>query len=479
MKNYFIGRKTFSYINKANSNLYKLEYEVRGLLNLRSSEIQESINKNGFSYPFKKISALNIGNPQAMNQSPLTFSREVIACFLSNFSQNKDAILRADLYKKYCDSGNYTNFLGINLIRRNVANFISNRDNSLDIRYKDVIMTNGAGRSIRCILESLMNSDRDAAMIPIPTFPLYPAALAILNKHSIGYELDEENGWSLKIEDIRINYRRAYDRGLIPKVFIIINPGNPTGNVLSKENIQDIVKFCFDNKMIIFADEVYQDNIYNEAYKFHSVRKITSQMHYPYNKTIVFSTHSTSKGIYGECGLRGGYLEGYNVPDLIWENIMKVKSYDICPNIIGQLSMDLLVNPPTLSNASQKTVSLYNQEVYKIYKELKEKSQLMSNILNTIPRFSCQNINGAMYAFPTVDIPSFRIEEAKAKNMNPDMLFALQLLEETGIVCVPGSGFGPKKGTYHIRLTNLLSPTSELEKLMLSLKEFTINYFKI
>lgn len=199
-------------------------------------------------------------------------------------------------------------------------------------------------------------------------------------------------------------------------------------------------------------------------------------MPYLYNKTIVVSCNSGSKGYYGECGLRAGYLDFYNALDLIYENILKSKMFEICPSIISQLSIDLLVSPPNSSNASNETVKLHKEEV-KINTELKLKSQIMSKILNTIPGFSCQNIDGAMYAFPRINIPSFLIEEAFKKNMTPDMLYALALVEETGIVCVPGSGFGQKEGTYHIRLTNLLNPVSELENMICKIKEFTIKYF--
>ncbi len=54
---------------------------------------------------------------------------------------------------------------------------------------------------------------------------------------------------------------------------VVINPGNPTGQVLSKENIKNIIKWAYDNKLFIMADEVYQDNVYAEGSKFHSFKK--------------------------------------------------------------------------------------------------------------------------------------------------------------------------------------------------------------
>lgn len=473
-------RRSYVTLENMNKNLIKAEYQVRGTVVIKSSEIQEKLNKGNLSYPFQKLTLLNIGNPQALKQEPITFPREVIGSFLSNFSSNKDAVLRANQYKKELDSiGNYTQFCGIKQIRKNVAKFISQRDNIEDISYKDIILTNGAGGAIKVVFDSIINSNKDAVMTPIPQYPLYSALIQLLNSNLIGYELNEEGGWCLDLENIKLQYKSAYNKGLNPKIFVIINPGNPTGNVLSKENIEEIVKFCYEHKMIIIADEVYQNNIYNETKSFISVRKTVNSMPYPYNKTIVFSCNSVSKGYYGECGLRGGYLDIYNAPEMMRDIILKSKSLEVCPNIIGQLSMDLLINPPTSYNASSNTIKLFNQEKNAIFNNLKLKAELMSKILNTIPRFSCQKIDGAMYAFPSIDIPQFRIDEAKLKNVEPDMLFALALLEETGIVSVPGSGFGQKQGTHHIRLTNLVNPFNELEEMLGNLKSFSNKYFNI
>lgn len=89
-------KKGYTNLNNANKHLIKLEYEILGLVSKKSSEIQKSINSGSSSYAFDKLTVLNIGNPQALKQLPLTFPREVIACFLINYSNNKDAFLRAN-----------------------------------------------------------------------------------------------------------------------------------------------------------------------------------------------------------------------------------------------------------------------------------------------------------------------------------------------------------------------------------------------
>ncbi len=80
----------------------------------------------------------------------------------------------------------------------------------------------------------------------------------------------------------------------------MINPGNPTGNVLSEDNLIDTIKFCYDHHLLILSDEVYQNNIYDSKKKFHSMRKVAMNMPKPYNNITVLSYNSTSKGYYGE-----------------------------------------------------------------------------------------------------------------------------------------------------------------------------------
>lgn len=139
--------------------------------------------------------------------------------------------------------------------------------------------------------------------------------------------------------------------------------------------------------------------------------------------------------------------------------------------------MDLLVNPPNRENCSEQTVSKYNEEVQKIMVEQKEKALMMYKKLNAMKRFKSNEIEGAMYAFPAIDFPDSVIQKAKEAKMSPDYYYALQLLENTGLTTVAGSGFGQKEGTYHIRLTNLISPKEEMMKMLDKIEEFNDKFF--
>lgn len=101
------------------------------------------------------------------------------------------------------------------------------------------------------------------------------------------------------------------------------------------------------NRLLIIADEVYRQNIYKEGAKFVSFRRVLERMPDQYrSKCELASLHSTSKGLLGECGLRGGYLYVHNFnPDVI-EQLVKLKSINLCSNSIGQVMVDLMCNPP-------------------------------------------------------------------------------------------------------------------------------------
>lgn len=95
------------------------------------------------------------------------------------------------------------------------------------------------------------------------------------------------------------------------------------------------------------ADEVYQENIYKEGAEFVSIRKTLHDMGEPYASEVeLVSMHSTSKGLTGECGLRGGYFEVHNLSERASEMLYKLKSINLCSNTLGQIATGLLVDPP-------------------------------------------------------------------------------------------------------------------------------------
>ena len=111
-----------------------------------------------------------------------------------------------------------------------------------------------------------------------------------------------------------------------------------------------------------------------------------------------------------------------------------------------------MLRPP---QPGDESYPLYKEEVDTIFNGLKERSRKLVEGLNKIPGITCQPADGAMYAFPRVEVPQGAIEKAKELGTTPDNLYALSLLEETGICVVPASGFGQAKGRVGFRTTFL------------------------
>jgi len=460
-----------------NQRVIKAEYLVRGPIAIKAQDYQVKLKK-GEKFAFENLLPLNIGNPQALGQSPIQFPREVLGSLFHSNKSNIDAFNRIQHYLSDIHSvEHYTDYRGMEFVRNNIAEFIKKRDQIENITKENIFLTNGAGGGIKLVMESIINSPDDAIMIPIPQYPLYSALIALFGCHPAGYYLKEEDAWSLDLEELKQEYKKHYDQGKNMKALVVINPGNPTGNILSESNIADIIKFCYDHGMIILADEVYQYNVYNPDKKFTSVRSVLSKLPYPYNTTTLFSFHSISKGVFGECGMRGGYVDMLNVHHEILAVMKKLKILDICPNIAGQVLTDLMVKPPTYEDSSKETVDLFNKQQKDNFDNLKIKADILSKELNTIPRISCQKIDGALYAFPKIDIPDFRIKQAQKLGEHPDAIFAMSLLDNTGIVSVPGVGFKQREGTSHIRLTNLINPKEEMVNMVEKLRVFCDDYF--
>ena len=97
--------------------------------------------------------------------------------------------------------------------------------------------------------------------------------------------------------------------------------------------------------------------------------------------------------------------------------------------------------------------------------------------MNQIEGITCQPIEGAMYAFPKIAMPPKAIAQASKENMNADVMYCLSLLRETGICCVPGSGFGQQEGTYHLRMT-FLPEEDKLKKALDSFENHHINFMR-
>ena len=130
----------------------------------------------------------------------------------------------------------------------------------------------------------MIRNSNDGIIIPIPQYPLYSALLTLGNGELLPYYLDEERNWGLDAEALERLVTKAIDDGISPRAIVVINPGNPTGQVMSREDLQNIIRICHTHNIMICADEVYQENIYKEGTEFLSMRRILNEMGAPYNE---------------------------------------------------------------------------------------------------------------------------------------------------------------------------------------------------
>ncbi len=175
----------------------------------------------------------------------------------------------------------------------------------------------------------------------------------------MGYILDEENGWAMHIPQLEAELYKARSKGTTVRALAVINPGNPTGQCLTIENMKAVVRFCLKEKLVLVADEVYQENIWKKGMEFHSFKKVLCMMGDEAKGLEMFSFHSVSKGFFGECGRRGGYMEMVNIHPEVKQELYKLSSIDLCSNTDGQIMMSCMVAPPKPGDVSYE---LYESE---------------------------------------------------------------------------------------------------------------------
>jgi aspartate/methionine/tyrosine aminotransferase len=465
--------------NHLSETLLRAEYAVRGPIVIRAQQLEAQ---------GRKIIYCNIGNPQALKQRPLTFMRQVLCLLEYPELLEHEALRRAFpddvversrfiLSKHGHGLGAYTQSAGIPFIRQAVADFITRRD-GIPSDPARVILTDGASKGAQAVLTALLRSPNDGFMIPIPQYPLYSASLALFGGHQIGYFLDETSGWQLREEVLTESYERATALGVHPVGLVVINPGNPTGAVLSRDNIEMVLGFARNRGLAVIADEVYQENVYASGRSFCSFAKVLHAR--GDTETPLFSLHSVSKGFLGECGHRGGYLEMRNIPGDVLDQFIKLQSIGLCANVPGQIATYLMVSPPEVGQVSH---ALYAKERDGILHDLASKAEILGKGINEIPGMSVDTPQGAMYAFvrfelpadPKVDMAAMSPAQREAYMAEKDSAYCLALLEETGICVVPGSGFGQPPGTLHFR-TTFLPPRDEIQELVTRLGSFHVRY---
>jgi len=287
----------------------------------------------------------------------------------------------------------------------------------------DIFVTTGASEAIEICLTALVN-DGENVLTPTPGYPLYTAISSKLQMMENPYYLDESNGWQPDIEDIK---SKINDK---TKAIVLINPNNPTGSLYSKEILLQIIDLALEHNLVIFADEIY-DKLLFDGKKHVSIGSL--------NKDV-------------SCITFGGMSKNYFVPGfrIGWGIVSGHK--EILSNYIEAINKilraRLSANHPE-QYAIKPALGGNQAHLVEAMAKLTKRRDITVEMLNAIPGISCVKPEGAFYAFPKIEL----------KDGN-DAKFVAHLIKETGVVVVPGSGFGQVPGTNHFRVVFL--PNEEI-----------------
>eukprot|EP00929_Paragymnodinium_shiwhaense_P019606 TRINITY_DN13311_c0_g1_i1.p1 TRINITY_DN13311_c0_g1~~TRINITY_DN13311_c0_g1_i1.p1 ORF type:complete len:544 (-),score=81.56 TRINITY_DN13311_c0_g1_i1:296-1834(-) len=467
------------------SKIRTAKYAVRGAVPCRAAQIGVALKSGEGSFPFDRLIFCNIGNPHAVQQKPITFYRQVAAAtvdptLLTANVYPKDVVQRASEYLAATNGsgiGAYTDSSGLLLVRQQIAAFLEKRD-GFPADVNRIYLTTGASEGVKRCISALITNEKCGIMIPRPQYPLYSAALTMTGGAIVYYDLFEEKGWSTHQKELEAALSEAHEDGTTLRAIAVINPGNPVGAVMNREAVAEIITFATLHKLVVLADEVYQENVYAEGKEFHSFKKVLRELQSKdaakYKDAQLISFHSTSKGIIGECGQRGGYMEFVGFSDRVMAQFTKMAATSLSSSTLSQIFVGLMVKPPA---EGEPSYDLFEKETSSIFAGLRRRASRLTAALSEVPGIRCQAIEGAMYAFPRIELPEKAVQAAKEEGCAADEFWCLQLLEATGVVTVPGSGFGQEEGTFHFR-TTILPPDDVLEDMIAKVSAFQTSFLE-
>ncbi len=368
-------------------------YDIRGPVLKAATAMEEQGHR---------IIKLNIGNP-----APFGFEapQEILSDVISNLPNAVG----------YCESR------GLFAARRAIVHYYQQKG-LLNVDVNDIYIGNGVSELIVMSMQALLNNGDDM-LVPAPDYPLWTAAVTLAGGNPIHYLCDEDKGWEPNLADIEAK--------ITPKTrgIVVINPNNPTGAVYSRETLEGIVALARKHQLIIFADEIYDKILYDEA-EHTSIATLA-------NDLLVVTFNGLSKS-YRVAGFRSGWLmlsgNKSQAADYI-EGIDMLASMRLCANVQAQFAIQTALGGYQSIN-----------ELVRPGGRFYEQRNLAYDLLTAIPGVSCVKPKGALYLFPKLDPAVYPIED--------DQAFILELLKAEKVLLVQGSGFN-WPNTDHFRVVFL------------------------
>lgn len=317
----------------------------------------------------------------------------------------------------------YTLNAGILPLRKAVAKRLHDKNSIFVDPEKEIIITAGGMEALILCMMVLINPG-DEVILSDPYWPNHPAQVKMCGGIPRLVKVYESDGFIYNCDNIR----KAINKNT--KAILVNSPANPTGGVVDKETMKEIAKIAIENDLIVISDEVYQHFLYDGA-EFVSISSFEGMK----ERTVIIDSFSKT---YAMTGWRVGYAAG---PEEIIQNMIKLQE-----NVVG------CINTPT-QYAAIEALEGTQEPLKRMIEKYAERRTLLIDGINKIPNLSCIKPKGAFYAFVNISKSKMKSEE-----------FAVNLLKNTGVVVVPGSGFG-EAGDEFIRMSYATSEENILEGL--------------
>ena len=365
---------------KKSAKLANVLYDIRGPIMDAAKQMEEE---------GQKIIKLNIGN-------------------LAVFGFDAPEEVQQDMIRNLPASAGYSDSKGIFAARKAVMHE-TQKQGIAGVTLDDIYLGNGASELIAMSTNALLD-DGDELLLPAPDYPLWTAVASLSGGKPVHYMCEEENGWMPSLEDLRAKVTPR------TKGIVVINPNNPTGALYTDELLKGIVAIAREHNLVIFADEVY-DKVLYEGARHTAIASLSTDV-----LTLTFNSLSKS---YRSCGYRAGWLvvSGDKKParDYI-EGLNMLSNMRLCANVPGQWAIQ------TALGGYQSINDLVGDGG-----RLRRQRDLAYKLITAIPGVSCVKPAAALYMFPKLDPEVYPIED--------DRQFFLELLKETKVMLVQGTGF--------------------------------------
>jgi alanine-synthesizing transaminase len=362
------------------AKLANVLYDIRGPIMDAARRMEEEGHK---------IIKLNIGN-------------------LAVFGFDAPEEIQQDMARNLAASSGYSDSKGIFSARKAVMHE-TQKQGIKGVTLDDIYLGNGASELIAMATNALLD-DGDELLLPTPDYPLWTACTSLSGGKPVHYMCDEANGWMPDLDDIR---KKITPR---TKGIVVINPNNPTGALYSKELLVQLVGIARQHGLVILADEVY-DKVLYDGVVHTPIASLSDDV-----LTLTFNSLSKS---YRSCGYRAGWVfvtgDKKAAADYI-EGLNMLTNMRLCANVPGQYAI-------------QTALGGY-QSIDELVQEggrLRRQRDLAYELITAIPGVSCVKPSAALYMFPRLDPKVYPIQD--------DRQFFLELLQETRVMLVQGTGF--------------------------------------